>query len=200
MLFRYGKKEHLLQLAQHGRLRIAPASTYEGSEHNAARRDEEMRKRVFMAGKHTTITTQDGKVIPVLGDVTKTVTGSPYHLVCFSSEWNDDLFDDFEADACAVIVDPEAFTSRLEAASRAAFPSWYFHHNPVSYFDPHEMGKNEYLDSSMSKDFSYAYQNEYRILWSQMAAEPVSGFQFVEMGDARDLVQVFDRIGNSIAA
>ncbi|MDR3528103.1 MAG: hypothetical protein P4L57_12575 [Rhizomicrobium sp.] len=195
VLFRYGKREHMESLALRGQLRAAPASSYEAMEHNEARRDEERRKRSFMPGKHTKITTADGKPIEILGDVTRTITGSQYHLICFSREWDEKLFDDFEADACAVIFNPKEFIRRLGRASADTFPGWYFHHDPVSYFDPYEMGRDEYFDASMSKDFSFAYQNEYRVIWSRRSARPVEGFQLAEIGNAQDIVKLFDRNG-----
>ena len=50
----------------------------------------------------------------------------------------------------------------------------------------------------MSKDFQFAYQNEYRIIWSQMTASPVDGFQFVDIGPAQDIMKMYDRDGREI--
>lgn len=133
-----------------------------------------------------------------IGDMRVTVSGPAYHLACFSCTWNDQLFDDFEADACAVITNPDEFVSRLEIAGKSVFQNWYFHHNPVQYFDPYFRLKNEYLDAAASKDFRLAYQIEYRILWAQIDAAPLSGAQFVNIGPAQDIIEAYDRAGNKI--
>ncbi len=198
ILFRYGKKQHLLELLTNGRLRFAPAGSYDGIENNGARKDEELRKRYFKPGKHVKITTIDGRPIPVLGDVAYTVSSTPYHMACFSRDWDGQMFDDFEADACAVVLNPGEFFRRVERSGRAVFPGQYFHYNPVSYFDPYDVGRNEYLDSGMSKDFRFAYQNEFRVLWDQMDASEVVGYRFVEIGDTRDLVRLVDRTGSRL--
>ena len=50
----------------------------------------------------------------------------------------------------------------------------------------------------MSKDFRFAYQSEYRILWSQMRASPVAGFQFVDIGPVQDIMTIYDVDGREI--
>ncbi len=75
---------------------------------------------------------------------------------------------------------------------------WYFHSCPVQYFDPYERKENEFFNWAMSKDFRFAYQNEYRILWSQMTAAPVDGFHFVDIGSAHDLMKMYNKRGEEI--
>ncbi len=192
-IFRYGRAVHLRDLVEKGALRIAPSQSYEDAALNAARRDGEDRKLSIMPGKFTQVTHADGIPIKIIGDVNMAITGSPYHLASFSCEWDDDLFDDFNEEACVVITDPDEFARRLKAAGTNIFPDWYFHYNPVSYFDPYERGKNEIIDVAMAKDFSFAYQKEFRVLWAQLHAERVDGYQFVEMGNASDIMRLLRR-------
>jgi hypothetical protein len=199
VIFRYGEQKYMREMIREGQVRFMPAQTYLGPDNNAARRDEELNKHAYMAGKYTRITTADGKPIKVIGDVLRTVSGPGYHLACFSSVWDDQLFDEFEADTCIAVTAPEEFCKRLQAAGRAIFPAWYFHDNPVQYFDPYQQVRNEYFDAAMSKDFRFAYQNEYRVLWSQLGGRPISGAQFVNIGPAQDIMTMYDRGGNVIS-
>ncbi|NVK18013.1 MAG: hypothetical protein HWE30_04895 [Methylocystaceae bacterium] len=193
VLYRYGKREYMQQMVEEGRIRFSPAEAYEGDDNNDARRDDERRKHSFTPGEYLTITSEDGRPIPILCDMQRTVTGAEYSLVCFSSVWDERLFDEFKADTCVIIHAPEEFLKRIGDAGMSVYPGWYYHHNPVQYFDPYEQRKNEYFDASMSKDFSYAYQNEYRTLWSRLHAGPVDGYQFVDIGPAHDIMRMYDR-------
>jgi hypothetical protein len=198
LIFRYGKREHLEQLLKFGRLRFSPAETYREAENNDARRDDERQKHSYKAGRYITMIHESGRQLRALGDLRRTVGGPPYHLVCFSCVWSEHLFDEFQADACIAVTNPEEFARRLEMAGRSTFSNWYFHHNPVHYFDPYEQIKNEPFDSAMSKDFRFAYQQEYRILWSQLEASPIEGFQFIDIGPADDIMAMYDRTGAEI--
>ncbi|MYA95835.1 MAG: hypothetical protein F4X91_05445 [Nitrospinae bacterium] len=198
IIFRYGKRKYMRQMVEQGRVRFSPAELYESEENNAARRDDELHKHSYMPGQYTTIRRESGEVTKPIGDIKRTVTGSKYHLVCFSCVWNVELFEDFQADTCVAVSAPEEFAKRLEVASEPVFPGWYFLDMPVQYFDPYEMRKNEIFDSTISKDFRLAYQNEYRILWSQMNASPIDGFQFVEIGPAQDIMTMYDVDGREI--
>ncbi len=196
--FRYGKREYMRQMVEQGSVRFSPAEVYEREENNEARRDDELQKHSYIPSRYTTFTHQSGQRLKVMGDVRRTIGGPNYHLVCFSCVWDSDLFEDFQADTCVEVTDPAEFAKRLEEAGRSVFIGWYFHHCPVQYFDPYERIKNEAYDSAMSKDFQFAYQNEYRIIWSQMTAAPVDGFQFVDIGPAQDIMKMYDRDGREI--
>ena len=197
-IFRYGKREYMRQMVEQGKVRFSPAEFYEGEENNEARRDDERQKHSYMPGRYTTFTHQSGQRLKVKGDVRRTIGGPKYHLISFSCIWNADLLEDFQADTCVVVTDPAEFAKRLQEAGRSVFPGWYFLDCPVQYFDPYERIKNEAYDSAMSKDFQFAYQNEYRIIWSQMTAAPVDGFQFVDIGPAQDIMKMYDRDGREI--
>lgn len=199
VIFRYGKREHMRQLVDEGKVRFAPAQAYDDAKHNIARRDEELRKHRIMAGRYTKITMESGESIPIIGDVTNTVSGTNYHLVCFSCVWDEQLFSAFEGDTCVVVTNPDEFGRRIERAGKQVFRGWFFHHNPVQYFDPYEMRKNEYFDAGMSKDFQFAYQNEYRLLWNQLNCDPVEGHQFVDIGPSHDIMKMYDFYGHEVS-
>ena len=198
ILFRYSKKKYMQKMIEQGQIRFSPAESYEDEENNQARRDDELHKHAYIPGEHATITDQSGRRIDVLGDIRRTVTGTRYHLLCLSCVWNSDLFADFEADTCVAVSDPQEFSRRIETEGRAVFPGWYFHDCPVQYFDPFEQGKNEFFDSAMSKDFRFAHQNEYRILWAQMSAAPVISHKCIEIGPALDIMTMYTVDGEEI--
>ena len=198
IIFRYGKREYMQQMVEQGRVRFSPAESYEGEENNEARRDDELQKHSYTPGRYVTVTHESGQRLNVIGDIRRTIGGPQYHIVCFSCVWNLELFEDFQADTCVAVTNPAEFSNRLEEAGRSVFPGWYFHNCPVQYFDPYERMNNEFFDSAMSKDFGFAYQNEYRIMWSQMTAAPVDGVQFVDIGPAQDIMTMYDRGGREI--
>ncbi|MGF1623959.1 MAG: hypothetical protein ACFCVH_03670 [Alphaproteobacteria bacterium] len=199
LIYRYSNREYVRQMVEEGRVRFSAAQSYEGEENNAAQRDEELSKHAYMPGRYTKITTQDGQPIEIIGDVQRTVSASGYHLVCFSCVWDPQLFEDFQADTCVVVTDPAEFARRLEAAGAAVFPGWYSIDCPVQYFDPYERRKKEYFEAGMSKDFRFAYQNEYRILWSQLNNRPIDGAHFVDIGPAHEIMRMYDASGEEIS-
>lgn len=197
-IFRYSKLEYMKDMVAHGNIRVSPASSYADTNLNIAQKDEELEKHAYMPGQYTTITHESGKAMKVIGDVKRSVSGPPYHLVCFSNVWDKQLFSDFEADTCCVVENPEEFSNRLERAGASLFPNWYYLNAPVQYFDPYERVENELFNSSMSKDFRFAYQHEYRILWSQMNEVPINRFQEICIGPAQDIMRLLDACGNKI--
>jgi hypothetical protein len=199
VIFRYGKRTYMREMVDHGRIRFSPAQSYDDKENNEARRDEELAKHAYTPGQYVTLTHESGKPINLIGDIKHTVEEPTYHLVCFSCMWHRNLFEEFEADTCVIVSNPSEFAKRLQAAGQSVFPGWYFLDCPVEYFDPYEHVKNEYFSSAMSKDFRFAYQREYRILWSQMEADPVEGHQFVDIGPATDIMKIYDIDGTEVS-
>lgn len=198
VIFRYSEMEFLADFVRHGRIRIVPATNYNNETYNDARRDEEASKHAYWAGDYTKITMQDGREIPIIGDVQRTVTSADYSLISFSCDWDPDLFGHF-GDTCAVVHNTAEFTKIVGDATRDAFPGWYFHDNPVQYFDPYEMTKDEYFSSSMCKDFRFAYQREYRLLWANHSGgAPVNDMISVDIGPLGHLVSLYDRRGKEI--
>lgn len=190
VLFRYDGRQRIEELVYQGRIRIGPASFYRSLESDAARADDEVAKHAFIPGEYTRVTTQNGSEIPVRGDIRRTVSTPNYYTLCLSCDWDRALFTDFGADACAVIRNPEAFAARLEAAARPHLPEWYFHYNPVTYFDPYELPQGQYFDAGMCKDFRFAYQREYRFLWFHRQGIEAEEFKYLELGSLTDIAEL----------
>ena len=106
-------------------------------------------------------------------------------------DWHSDLFAAFSgSDSCLVVRNTETFFSRLEIAGNKVLPNWYFHHNPVEYFDPYERMKDERINPAMSKDFKFAYQREYRFLWFSSNGERPNGFKHLDLESLQDIGEV----------
>lgn len=197
VLFRYDRRQgaetcHIEAMRRNGIVRIRPASDFREIEQDKARQDEELSKKSFLPGSHTRITTQDGREIPIIGNVQQTVSMPNYYVWCVACDWDNGLFTHFNADCCIVIKDGDEFVRRLEVAVADLLPGWYFHHNPVQYFDPYEKQRDEFFDAAMSKDFRFAYQREYRFLWFPENVEDANGFIYPKLGCLEDLVEFFN--------
>lgn len=191
VLFRYDRRTYIERIADDGLIRIRPASGFNSLENDRARQDNECKKKAFLPGAHTRITTSDGIDIPILGDIEKTVSMPDYYAFCMTCDWDIHLFAAFDgADSCIVIKDVEEFARRIGHTAAEQLSNWYFHHSPVEYFDPYERTKNEYLNAGISKDFRFAYQREYRFLWLPQNAEIADGFKFLSLGSLRDVAEV----------
>src|SRR5262249_12464091 len=155
-------------------LRVSAASVYAALENDPARRDNELVKDSYSPGEYVTVTFPDGRKVKPIGDLKTSVTGTDYFVYCVANDWDPDLFADFQAEACVVIRHPDEFAHRLKAAA-TTLHDWYFHYNPVEYFDTHERLQHERIDNAMSKDFRFAYQRETRFLWAGLG-RPAVGY------------------------
>lgn len=192
VLFRYDQKIHLNKIVSEGSIRIRPASAFYPIENDEARQDQELSKRTFLPGGYTKVTTMDGKKIQVIGDIQRDVGIPDYYVFCMVCDWDPGLISDFKgSDSCLVIRDTETFSIKMESAGKKLLPRWVFYHSPVEYFDPYEGTKNEYIDPTMSKDFKFAYQKEYRFLWFSQIGEEADEFRFLELGDLGDISEVY---------
>lgn len=188
IIVRYDQKKYAKEVYRHGRLRVKLATEFADGSLNEARRDQEREKTRRQLGSSVKITTGDGKTIPVIGDVYNTSTYAPNYngyTWCASNSLDSYMFGEFSADACVVINDSDVFQKRLNAVMQELLPGWYFHHNPIMYFDPLEpISRNEYQDAFMTKEIKYAYQKEYRFLWVPTSGQRVPKCKYfdIELG------------------
>ena len=180
---------------ERGEIRISPASFYKDGPVSDHRTDDELNKKRSFPGQHSRITTMEGKGISIIGDVHETVSnGVNYYALCMSTDFEPQIFEEFsDYDSCVIIKDPEQFAARIEASSRNALPNWYFHHNPVEYFDPCEPYKNQYFDPVMCKDFRFAYQMEYRVIWHPQEYGSAKDYIFLRLGSLEDICDLYIR-------
>ncbi len=193
ILFKYGDSQFMKPFIERGEIRISPASFYKDGPVSDPRTDDELNKKRSFPGQHSRITTMEGKEIPIIGDVQENVSiGVNYYALCMSTDFEPQIFEEFrDYDSCVIIKDPEQFAARIEAASRSVLPSWYFHHNPVEYFDPCEPYKNQYFDPVMCKDFRFAYQVEYRVIWHPQKHGSAKDYIFLCLGSLEDICDLY---------
>lgn len=202
---KYGEARWLVPMVERGIIRVAPASSYSGEQVDGARYDDELSKHRYQLGDSVRITTRDGRSMPIIGDLRRTASFPNYYVLCASNEFDYRLPACFPnaqgepADTAIVIWDLDEFARRLDTAARAQLAGWYFHHNPVSYFDPYDIGRREHVDAGMSKDYLYAYQREYRFLWLPLRGGVTGDALFLAMGPLEDIAGVFRADGSFIA-
>jgi len=192
IIFRYGHLKYMKKFVEEGKIRISPACKYINGNDLDPRTDDELNKHRWELGDNTRIATQEGKVIPIIGDLHRIVsTRNNYYTLCLSCDFEPIIFKEFGYDACVIIRYTDEFARRLEEGTKEYFPGWYFHHNPIEYFDPHASIQNQYFSATMSKNFSYAYQMEYRFLWDPCDKGNAKEHIEVNLGPLYDICELF---------
>ena len=190
-LVKLGKRAHMREMYESGRIRIAPARSYSDPSLNHAMGDDELKLDQFSPSAEVTITVPDKqtgepRTIKPIDDVTYTTNlATNYYVYCMTHTLNYRLFDDFESDACVIVREPEIFSSRLINAMRQKLPGWLDWNQTVQYIDPY-LHRNWDLDLVFSKHFRFWYQQEYRFAWMpnkdwRNCLEPI----FVELGSSK---------------
>ena len=171
VIVKYGKSEDLRELYDSGRLVIRPASSYNDASLNRAVRDDELELKVYRKSwVFDKLYDEFGQVLHPNGpkhgrrvEILRTPTN--YFVYCMSLERSVRLFGDFQSDCCIIIHEPVAFLRRLGAAGlRTLGNRWSWFAAPIAYIDPLRP-PNSHLNIMQCKDFKYAYQAEYRMVW-----------------------------------
>jgi hypothetical protein len=186
VLFRYGERYWLKRMIEFGDIRIRAARQFAEMEKDPARHDDELNKHRFSPGEYVSITLPNGQTTRPIGDMKTSVTGTDYFAYCVSNDWDPQLFANFKVDACVIIHDVDEFARRLNRAAASKLEGWYFHYNPIQYYDPYERLHNERIDHTMSKEFRFAYQRETRFLWAGLGRTAV-GFIDLTIGSLADI-------------
>jgi len=188
---RYGEMSWLPQMLTEGTVILKCATAYEDESMNEARRDDELRHHTFSSASNVRITGPQGQPIRAIGDIRTTVElTSKYYLLCTSAECDPTLFQAFNADACLIIHDPDEFARRLEKAFAPVMGDSELLHFPVQYVDPYNPGPNAPDAPGAVKSFTYAYQKEYRFIWTPSRNSPTSTELKAKLGDLRDIAEL----------
>jgi hypothetical protein len=191
-LFKFSKKKYVQEMFEFGNFRLAPASYYDDPSLNAAVRDNELVFKGSINPKLKPFIKLDPSLANY-GRVDYEIKGrTNYYVTCFSSSYSYREFDDFEADCCLVIKNPRLFIDRLINAGRRELPSFEGFAGGVKYFDPLLCDPSK-VDVSFVKHFKYAYQNEYRAVWSpklSMEELPIKFIQLGSLGDVAEMIEV----------
>jgi hypothetical protein len=186
MLFRFAEAQWNREFLTKGRLRIAPASSYNDFALDRARRDDEI-----VLEWHD----DKGTIWDVFVD--------DYYCVCFSSSYDYRLYMDFLEDSdrrsCVAIRDRAALFERLKTAiglHNAAHPDegiGAVRASPVIYVDPLKMLKPEIPDEvRFCKNFRFAYQTEYRFVLQPAAGRHHLKPFFLELGSIEDIAELIE--------
>jgi hypothetical protein len=180
-----------------GNLRIAPASFYRDPSLNFSIRDSELEftKELYDAKVHfppkgdRSIPKDQWIEMPIIGNVKATVESlSDYYISCFPSSYEYRLYDDFEANGCIVIKDTMRFANSLKARMEEFLPGWGFSYGGVNYQDPyHSVPK---LNIFFCKHFRYAYQKEFRFVWTPTTKTGSLKPIFLELGPLKDYCEL----------
>jgi len=188
VLFRFCKHKYLYQLLKDGHLRLRPASDYASIENDKARQDDETCKATLHGASHVRVTAESGQSISIIGDLRLSTTAPDYYTFCLSSDWDSDLYKEFQgSDSCLVIRDARSFIERVRASSRIELPGWQLFAAPIHYYDPYTPSRAAPILPAMSKDFRYAYQREFRLIWMPPATESPQGCRFIQIGSIEDI-------------
>jgi len=193
ILYRYGYLKPITSFLELGYTKIKPASAYKDGISTDPRTDDEKNKERFYLGEYTSLITQSGDRIPVIGDIKSSVSACDYYVLCLSYDYEPLIFNKFSYDACLIIKNPKQFSLRLETEFKKFFPNWYFFDGPIQYFDPYEHTKNECFSPGICKDFSFAYQKEYRFILDPLkpANELKKLIEFnIELGPLGDICEL----------
>jgi len=190
-IVKYGLYEHIRDLRKLGLIRLGPATSYSDPSLVAARRDQEINRRVDWDS--TVIpygppgTTPSYKKLPPGSRIETSLSiRTNYYIFCVSEVLKARLFNDFRANAALVIRDPQEFESRLQKEILRLYPGWKFLADRVEYFDPLNVSPFD-IRFPFWKDFAYAYQEEVRFaLFPQRIAKKLPP-TFLEVGCLQDI-------------
>lgn len=196
-LIRYDKRRYLEPFLSRGEVRISPASKVNDPSLSVAIRDDELRLPLRPNPAEITLEAFDRNtglskgVIPRSDDELTVVSQTDYYFYCMSSFLSPILSYDFGADACLVIKGITVFGSRLRAGlnSKLPYPAWNGTIRPVDYVDPLNATATQ-VRVLFSKHFSYAYQQEWRLVWCP--ASPALGLDYLclELGSMEDCCEL----------
>lgn len=196
-IVRFSKAEYVRDALEQGKFKINPAVIYKhDSSLNAAQADDELSHFAVTANRQLKMElvgflpgedASQARPMPHKPlEMFHFMNTSNFYVLCMSGRFNARMFVDFKADAALVIKNPDEFSRRLGKAIAVHVPGGIRKEGHVSYYDPYAI-QRENLKAGFSKNFAYAYQDEYRMLWwPEDKAAPLSPI-FVEAGDLSDI-------------
>ncbi len=179
-LVKFGKKEHLYQMRESGKIRINPASFYNDSSMIKAVQDDELSQTTILP-KGTKILRQNSnsefeeiKGVQNLSMTNKYTTN--FYVYCMSTIYQHRLFDDFNANACLLIYNEKIFLDKFLRMLKN-YSEWQLKSENIKYYDPYF--PKPPLDIPFNKHFKYWYQSEYRIAFKPKY--PVDNLEYIDL-------------------
>lgn len=196
-LTKFSKRQFIYEAFDKGRIRVAPAQSYDDSSLNSAQKDDELRHHVQtpdeqikfrLHGQDEHGNETEFQVKPL--ELFRYMEVPNFYVWCCGLGYDARLFKEFEADAALVIKDIDAFIKRFSDAVRDKFPLSVFESRGIEYYDPYNAARSQ-LTPGFSKHLRYLYQNEYRFVWKLESPVGLMPF-FVELGPLHDIATVLE--------
>lgn len=211
LLVRISRQDWLEDTIRFGRLRLAPASSYQLIENDWARTDDELVRHQKSPGAHVTITGPDGKSLSPIGDVTYSRTrwgfeSQPdvdYGLISFSTDLDTRLLQEFSSetkqDAILVIFDPIGFVKRCLPQLNRIAPFSEKALEQVDYHDEYHPTQKD-VPVRSSKEMRFALQREWRLVVDPCGQEvfPTGEAIFFDVGSLGDIAGLYSPDGSLI--
>lgn len=193
---KFGDMSWLQDALAKGDFLISTASYYDKNQHNHARKDEELVRRIrphptrrdladFLSRER--FATPAGEV---LGEI-RVFAQCDYYLFSLSTTYASRLFGDFDSTACLVIYNPGLFADRLIISMAALLPDWECEMGLIAYYDPVRAHPDRF-DVRFAKSFRHAYQSELRFTWTprDLKVSPPTERLHVSLGPLTDCAEI----------
>jgi hypothetical protein len=185
-IIKYGRRDYLADLVEHGRLRLTPASNYDDPSLNPAMRDTELEFSYFYPhGTRLAIERQPGSKtyedLPLAGPIFHTMRCDNYYVFCASAVFEPRAFDEFgsDYDACVIVHGWEALIDLIKVKP---VPARDIYAGSTVYLDPHMLHR-PIPSVELAKHCRFEYQKEWRIyLTNPLPPPPLTPFD-LELGD-----------------
>ena len=172
-----------------GRIQISLASAYDDAAKLRSVRDRELARTIFRPAPGSVLIRRKNVRIYQIPAVEKTVESpTDYYLYCVAMRYSRRLFHDFRSNSLLLVHDVDDFMNRIIEAVAAKFPDCAMRGENVRYFDPFDCG--DIPDVYFMKPFSYAYQQEFRLVW--IPNSPVRRLApfFIEIGSLENCAEL----------
>ncbi|QFT82200.1 hypothetical protein FIU89_16355 [Roseovarius sp. THAF27] len=213
-LVRISRLPWLKDTLDFGRLRLAPASSYQLIQNDLSRTDDEMRRSSKVPGEYVSITAENGKKIDVLGDFIKSRTRRclqtnldfDYWLLSFSTDLDPRLLSDFPSphgdDGFLVIFDVLEFVRRCVPKLNEIAPLSDKSLEQIEYQDPYYPTYSEQKNLSVraTKEMRFAYQREWRLTVDPSGREVLGNGEafFLDVGSLSDIAALYAKNGRKL--
>ncbi|WP_417480266.1 hypothetical protein [Maricaulis maris] len=199
ILVKYGRREFLEEMLQHGRMRIAHAKLYHNDDFLDSVKDDETSRYFFIPTYRERLKGEFGMEFQGHwieygnDDIAIPVVFPDYFVISLCDHIYYRMPTDFDADAALIIREPARFTQRVISQFLAQWPEWEPSAAPITYYDPYR-DYSKIKAPEMCKHFGYSYQREFRIAFrskQRIQTELEPRFISIDtMADYADLVTV----------
>jgi hypothetical protein len=190
----------MAKLLLEGKGRISRATFYKDSSLGRARADDESVVRAYVHPTDAHRLMGRGEEghrrfsvdlqVPYHGSVPMDlVATTDFYVYCLAESCDLRLFDDFKADTCVLIKEPETFKKRLEEAIAGLLPDWKYLAGPVIYFDPF-FARPHQMAPQFFKHFRYSYQKEHRLCWLPLSSHRAPDHVYFDVGPLTDCAEL----------